>query len=84
MKHLQLFEQFINEAADPVSTQEKVRKFLEGEGFKVEGYGAKLNIDLGKQVKEIPSNVQKAIDKVKKIAKNGDMMAIKTSVGHRG
>lgn len=82
MRHLQLFEQFIGEAVDPVGTQEKVRKFLEGEGYEVEGSGAKLSIKLPNQTKEIDPKMQKTIDKVKKIAKNGDMMAVKTNVGY--
>ena len=86
MKHIKLFEEWnsaesLNEAADPISTQDKVRKFLEGEGYEVQGSGASLMVDLPDQTKVIPPKMQKAINKVKKIAKNGDMMAVKTNVG---
>lgn len=89
MKYLKLYEQFstnmaeaINEAADPAGTQEKVRKFLEKEGYEVSGSGASLSVKLPNQTKVIPPDIQKAINKVKKIAKNGDMMAVKTNVGY--
>lgn len=88
MKYLKLYEHFstnevepINEAVNPVGTQEKVRKFLEKEGYEVSGSGASLSVKLPNQTKVIPPDMQKAINKIKKIAKNGDMMAIKTNVG---
>jgi len=86
-KHVKLFEEWdsmqnVSEAADPISTQEKVRKFLEGEGYEVSGSGTTLSIDLPNQTKVIPPKMQKAINSIKKIAKDGDMMAVKTSVGY--
>lgn len=88
MKYVKLYEQFfddanqLNESADPPGTQEKVRKFLEKEGYEVTVSGTKLYIDLGEQVDVVPPDMQKAINGVKKLAKNGDMMAVKTNVGY--
>jgi len=89
MKYLKLYEQFltsgveqINEAADPVKTQDKVRSFLEKEGYEVSGSGATLEVKLPNRTKVIPPKMQKDINKIIKLAKNGDMMAVKTNVGY--
>lgn len=89
MKYVKLYEQFltsdieqINEAANPVGTQDKVRSFLEKEGYEVSGSGTTLEVKLPNQTKAIPPKMQKAINKVIKLAKNGDMMAVKTNVGY--
>lgn len=89
MKYLKLYEQFltrdfeqINEAADPVRTQDKVRSFLEKEGYEVGGSVTTLEVKLPAQTKAISPKMQKTIDKVIKLAKNGDMIAVKTNVGY--
>ena len=82
MKYVKLFEEFIIEGADPAGTQDKVRAFLEKEGYEVSGSGTSLSVKLPNQTKVIPPAMQKAIKKIKKIASGGDMMAVKTNVGY--
>lgn len=87
MKKIKLYEEWnsierLNEAADPISTQDKVRKFLEGEGYEVTGSGPYLNVALASDAKVVPPKMQKAINKIMKIAKDGSMMAYQTSVGY--
>ena len=68
MKHVKLYNQFVNEAhGDPVKTMEKVKAYLESEGETVESSSTKLTISLPNQTKALPPKYKKIIQKVIKM-----------------
>ena len=84
MKHIKLFEQFINEAYSSDKVKDDIVKLFIKAGFNNPVVGARsISVELPNDTKKAPAEIVKLEKEIKKWAKSNDgVLTTKTSVGY--
>ena len=84
MKHIKLFEEFINEAYSPDKVKDAIVKLFVKAGFDNPTIGSRsISVELPNDTKKAPAEIVKLEKEIKKWAKSNDgVLTTKTAVGY--
>ena len=87
MKHIKLFEQYVNETYNAKSTEKEVEALFIKHGFdKVRIYGGNVSVslDTGDTVDELTKEAKALVADITKYAKKNNVLMLQTAIGYSG